>query len=280
MISTGAFSILNMRKSPRARRPASLSAISTAVGRAVDVLDVIARTADGGRVSEVARLLELPKSSVWGILRTLEAKGVVVRDAASQRYTLGMRLLELGERAGRDPVLRQLARPYLVQLGEDTGELAYLAIVREEHVLYLDRVESRHPIRYIAEIGTRRPLHCTATGKLYLSFLPPAEALERARRSSLMPFTRSTITEPGRLRRELTAIRAQGYAISREELLEGVIGFAAPLLRGPGDMAGAFVVAALVARAREREEELARMTIRLAQQVSAVLARQGGGRRG
>jgi len=256
-----------------------MPAISTAVGRAIDVLDVVARAPDGQRVSEVARLLELPKSSVWGILRTLEAKGVVVRDADSQRYTLGARLFEVSERAGRDPVLRHAARPYLVQLGEDTGELAYLAIVREEHVLYVDKVESRHPIRYIAEVGTRRPLHCTATGKLYLSFLPAAEALERARRSSLMPFTRSTITDPVRLRRELGAIRARGYAVSREELLEGVMGIAAPILRA-GAMAGALVVAVLTSRAEGREEQLARMVIRLAQQVSAALARQGGRRDG
>jgi len=271
---TTAFSMLNRKAiAPPAQ------AASTSVARAIDVLEVVSRSAEGQTASEAARELGLPKSSVWTILRTLESKRAVARDPATQRYTLGDRLVELGMRAGRHPALRRVARPYLVQLGEDAGELAYLAVVDEEHVLYLDKVESRQPIRYIAEIGTRRPLHCTATGKLYLSFLPDAEALERARRSSLLPFTPSTITEPARLRRELATIRTRGYAVSREELLEGVMGIAAPIVGPPDRMRGALVVAALTRGAADREERFAKMVVRLARQVSRALAHERDGRR-
>lgn len=86
-----------------------------------------------------------------------------------------------------------MARPFLLDLARVTGETVFLSVVEREEVLYIDKVDSTQAIRYIADIGTRRPLHCTSVGKLYLALLPEREALEVALRHGLARFAPATI---------------------------------------------------------------------------------------
>jgi IclR family acetate operon transcriptional repressor len=147
--------------------------------------------------------------------------------------------------------------------------------VEREEVLYIDKVDSIQPIRYIADIGTRRPLHCTSVGKLYLALLPESQAMEMVRRHGLTRYTRATITDAGRLKRELAATRARSYSVSREEFLEGVVGIAAPVLGARGQFLAALTVSVLVLRIAEREAEIAALVKEHAARLTKALAAAG-----
>ncbi|MBI1734476.1 MAG: IclR family transcriptional regulator [Candidatus Rokubacteria bacterium] len=250
--------------------------MNRAVLRAIELIEALAEAPEGRGLSELARTLRVPKSSLWGIVRALEKTGLVAASADARRYTLGVKLVELGNRARRYPQLQHIARPFLVDVGARTGEAAFLAVIDQDQVLYIDKVESHHSIRYIAEIGTRRPLHCTASGKLYLASLPDADAIEVAQRQGLTRYTRTTITDPARLRRELALIRSRGYSVSREELLEGVIGLATPVVGAHHEMLAALNIAGLSLRVTGRETELAKTMLQVSRRLTATLASAKG----
>lgn len=249
--------------------------MNRAILRAVDLIEQVANSPDGRTLSELARELRVPKSTLWSIVRALEQRRVLTLTAGSRAYTLGLKLVELGERARRQPGLQRVARPFLLDLARVTGETVFLSVVEREEVLYIDKVDSTQAIRYIADIGTRRPLHCTSVGKLYLALLPEREALEVALRHGLTRFAPATITEPTRLRRELATIRARGYSASREEFLEGVIGIAAPVLGAGGELVAALTVSALALRVAKRETEIAELVMDASRRLAEAVAAAG-----
>jgi len=246
--------------------------VNRAVLRAIGLIEAIAEAPEGRGLSELARALGVPKSTLWGIVHALESRGLLHPSSDGRRYTLGAKLVEFGDRARRYPLLQQIARPFLVEVGIATGEAAFLAVIEQEQVIYIDKVDSKHPIRYIADIGTRRPLHCTASGKLYLASLPEEEGIALALRYGLTRYTPATITDLARLRRDLVLIRARGYSVSREEFLEGVIGIATPVLGTRRDMIAALNIAGLSLRVMRRESELAKSMVQVSRRLTAALA--------
>jgi DNA-binding IclR family transcriptional regulator len=249
--------------------------VNRAVTRAVDIVEIVSRSPEGLTLSDLARTLGAPKSTVWSIVRALQDRGLLMLGVDRRTYTLGPKVAELGDRARRQPALQALARPFLVELGRATGEAAFLSVVEREEVLYIDKVDSIQPIRYIADIGTRRPLHCTSVGKLYLALLPESQAMEMVRRHGLTRYTRATITDAGRLKRELAVTRARGYSVSREEFLEGVVGIAAPVLGARGQFLAALTVSVLVLRIAERETGIAALVKEHAARLTKALAAAG-----
>jgi DNA-binding IclR family transcriptional regulator len=249
--------------------------VNRAVARAVDLIELVSQSPEGLTLSELARALGAPKSTLWSIVRALEERHVLTHGAQGRTYTLGLKLLELGDRARRQPALQRVARPFLIELGRATGEAVFLSVVEREEVVYIDKVDSSQAIRYIADVGTRRPLHCTSVGKLYLSLLPEAEAIEMAVRHGLKRYTPATITEPARLKRELAATRARGYSVSREEFLEGVIGIASPVLSADREFVAALTVSAVALRMAGREPEVAAFVIQASGRLTKALRAAG-----
>lgn len=195
--------------------------------RAMDLVDLVA-AADGPRsLSALAADAGLPPPTVHRLLRALIRHGYVRQDPA-RRYTLGPRLIFLGERATH--VLGDWALPHLTELRDVTGETANLAMLDGDEIVYVTQAPSRHQMRMFTEPGRRVLPHCTAVGKVLLAALPDDAVRALLARTGMPPRTDATVTEPDVLLRQLVAVRVHGYATDDGEQEMGVrcLGVAVP----------------------------------------------------
>jgi IclR family acetate operon transcriptional repressor len=198
--------------------------------RAFALLEHMSEAGGDVALSELAARSGLPLPTIHRIVRTLVTSGYV-RQLPSRRYALGPRLIGLGEAASR--MLGAWARPQLVELVEQAGETANLAMLDGDAVVYLAQVPSKHSMRMFTEVGRRVPVHCTGVGKALLAQLPPPDAHALLARTGLAAQTPHTITDPERLARELERIRVQGYAVDDAEQELGVRCVAVAVPGGP-----------------------------------------------
>ena len=195
------------------------------VHRAAALLDAIAGSAEPRTAPELADLCRLNRSTAWRILATLEEEGLVDRDPATNRYSIGPAAARLA--AAATDSLPRAARPHLEELSRRTEETVSLAVPRRLQLVYVDQVQAPH-VMAADWLGRAVPLHATSTGKALLAFLPPEE-LDTTVTRSLPQFTDRTITDPAELRAELDRTRRRGYAVSRGELETALWGASAPV---------------------------------------------------
>jgi IclR family transcriptional regulator, acetate operon repressor len=190
------------------------------LGRAFDVLELMA--AAGGEVA-LSRLAEesgLPGPTIHRIVRTLVDRGYVLQ-MPSRRYILGPRLIGLG--SGARAAVEAWASPPLQALAEETGETANLAMLDVERVVYVAQVPStRHTMRMFTEVGRRVYAHCTGVGKALLAELPDDEVVRMLEAAGMPATTSHTITDVDRMLEELVAVRERGYAVDDGEQELGV----------------------------------------------------------
>jgi DNA-binding IclR family transcriptional regulator len=204
-----------------------------AVERALSVLEALADAGGELGTNELARRTRVNPSSVSRLLATLAAGGYVEHDDDSGRYRLGVRLLQLGNvvLAGLD--LRELARPHLEALVDETGETATLSVPGERDAVTVDFVQSESSVQSVARLGRPSVAHATAAGKVLLAFGDvslPSGRLER--------FTSRTITDSGKLAAAVDQVRAQGWADAAGERERDLNAIASPVFGAEGGLAG------------------------------------------
>lgn len=190
------------------------------------LLEMLAHSDCPRGVTELAAEIGLQKSNVHRLLQTLAALGYVRKSATMPRYGCTLRLWEFGELIADRIDVRAVARPHLERLAKETLETVHLSILDGSDVVYIDKVDSPHPIRAYSRIGGRAPAVCVATGKALLAYMPP-DQLTKLLTKPLHRFTPTTITNPQKLMQELTHVRRVGFAVNRGEWREGVNGIAA-----------------------------------------------------
>lgn len=197
--------------------------------RTLEVLEALAASTSRVSLADLARELDIPKSSLHGILRTLAQRRWVDVDETGLRFGLGLRALLVGASfIESDDVIAQVG-PVLDSLSADSaGEAVHLGRLDGPDVIYLAKRESRHALRMFSAIGRRLPAHATALGKSLLAQRPDEEVKEILR-WPLARLTHSTISDRGQLFAELAKIRETGYAIDNEENAEGIRCFAVAL---------------------------------------------------
>lgn len=184
--------------------------------------DLLERMADaGGEVglSELSSSSGLPLPTIHRLMRTLVACGYV-RQQPNRRYSLGPRLIRLGESASR--LLGTWARPYLARLVEETGETANMALLDGDEVVYVAQVPSRHSMRMFTEVGRRVLPHSTGVGKVLLADTPPDEVRALLGRTGMPAATEKTITTADGFLHALEKAREVGYAVDDNEQEIGV----------------------------------------------------------
>jgi DNA-binding IclR family transcriptional regulator len=170
----------------------------------------------------------LNKATAFRLLSALESEGMLARNPRTEQYRLGPETIALGARALRSNDLRSAARGVLAQLAVDVAETATLEILEGGDVLILDEVAGPSLIGTSPSIGTRWPAYATSTGKVLLAELEPGERNRRLPRR-LERITTRTITDRAALDRELTSVRARGFATAVEELELGYVAIGAPV---------------------------------------------------
>ncbi len=187
-------------------------------------------------LSEISRELGLPKSSAHGILETLVLEKVAEKNDATGKYSLGVRLIELGNRAQQGLDICRIAAPFLKGLNLEFDETVHLTILDGDEVLYVDCVESQRRLRTYSVIGVRAPLYCTSVGKAILAFLPDAEIERIAGEKGLAAITLTTITTMQRLFEEVETIRSLGYAVDDMEHEDHIRCVGAPIRNARGEV--------------------------------------------
>jgi IclR family acetate operon transcriptional repressor len=198
--------------------------------RAFDLLERLADAGGEASLSELATTSGLPLPTIHRLIRTLVTSGYV-RQNSNRRYTLGSRLIRLGESASRQ--FGTWARPYLTQLVDQVKETANLAVLDGDEVVYVSQVPSKHSMRMFTEVGRRLLPHGTGVGKAILSQLPRDEVRALLERTGLPAYTPNTITDPEELLASLDQIAEQGYALDESEQELGVRCVAVPLVGAP-----------------------------------------------
>jgi IclR family KDG regulon transcriptional repressor len=244
------------------------------VRRAIRILEAF-RDGSSPTVTELSRTLKLPKSSVYELVSTLAAEGVVRKEASSNRYRLGLRLVELARAARHDLDVHQVAHPLIEKLRDELNETVQLTVLDGEQILYIDGCESSRQLRTFFEPGDRAPLYCTALGKAILANLPARDSERILRRKSLRAFTSKTLTDPAALRRELARTAARGYSIDDMEHEEGVRCVAAPIRDREGRAFASISVSGPAHRVSPaREKDIARRVMATAEEISRRLGYQ------
>lgn len=188
-------------------------------------------------VAELNSSVGLPKPTIHRLVGTLEDEGFLLRHLDGRSYIPGpkLRQMMLGVmRAGQHSLAQ---REILTNLNARIGETCNLSIPDNDAMIYIDRVETRWPLRIQLQAGSRVPLHATSAGKLCLSHMKP-EALDKyLGTAELRSYTERTITDPAMLLAELTSIREMGYSTDNEEFVEGMIAVAVPVSDAEGQLA-------------------------------------------
>lgn len=242
--------------------------MSQSVERALIILE---RLVEGPqRLGPLAETLGTHKSTVLRLLQTLEGRGFVRRLDGEPEFALGLRILELASALVAELDVRTLARPCIEKLAAVTGETVHLATLDRGQVVYLDKVESIHPVRMYSRVGARAPMHCTGVGKAMLGYLDPS----RWEPMELRRFTDRTIVTQDDLQAEAARIRERGYARDELEHEETIRCIAAPILDSSDEPVAAISVS--VPASRMSEDELLGYVDELRIAASAVTAELGG----
>lgn len=194
------------------------------------ILELFAKVRRPRTLSQISEALSLPKSSTFNLLETLEAGGFIHEMRLWGGYYPTRRLLALAQDiAENDPFIDRL-RPALTWLQEQTGETVLLAHRSDAEIVYLEALESRHPVRYFAQAGERRPLQVTSAGKAILSCYTPEE---RARLYAALPFEKyreATLPDAAAVEADIVASTARGWFENLSEFTPDVLGVGMPLV--------------------------------------------------
>lgn len=218
------------------------------VGKALDVLDMVALAGRPVRFSDLLANSAYPKATLYRFLQTLTHQGMLTLDPDRGTYALGVRLVRLAHAAWQQSSLAPLARPYLDELAAETGETIHLAQMDMGQVLYVDKRNAARPVEMFSSAGKVGPAYCTGVGKAMLAHLPDDALLVVLSRQSFHVFTPQTYASPDALRPELAAIRQRGHAFDREEHEPGIICVAVPILTRHGRVIGAISVTSTTQR--------------------------------
>lgn len=212
------------------------------VGKALEVLDLVAAKGRPVRFGELLCESPHPKATLYRLVQTLTNQGMLAYDESHQTYAPGLRLVRLAHAAWQQSSLAPIARPFLDDLSREVGETIHLAQLDEGQVLYVDKRNALKPIEMFSAAGKVGPGYCTGVGKAMIAHLD-AEAREAAiQRQSFFVHTPNTISNPDAFRRELDDIRREGIAFDREEHEPGIICISAPILGATGRILGAMSI--------------------------------------
>jgi len=207
--------------------------------KSLSVLELLLQQGSAMNMTELSEKLELYPSTIHRILDTLKYRGYVEQDSHTQKYQLGLKALELGMAKLHQMDLVREATPYLKELVNQCNETVHLGVLEAGEVLYLAKEESSQTIRMISYVGKRAPLHCTALGKVLLTYLSAEERKKILGEKVLPRLTENTVTDKRELEKELGKVKEQGFALDREENEKDVRCVAAPIRNYQGEVIAA-----------------------------------------
>lgn len=242
------------------------------VSRALDIITLVSLKKGGLGVTEIARQIDINKSSVHRILSTLVQYGYVEQDEETSRYKIGYKFLEISSKLLDSIDIRSEAHPYLQQLENETNEVIHLAVYDQGEVVYIETMDGNETLRMHSKVGKRAPVHCTSVGKAILAYLPSDVVLDVLERKGMIVHTSQTITNKEQFMKELQQVRERGYALDLEENENGITCIAVPIFDHTGKVNAAISISGHSMRmTAERLQQLESRIIAVGKQLSARL---------
>jgi len=248
---------------------------SQTLAKGLLVLEMVANFRDGrgARLVEICKELGINKSTAFRLLSTLETLGYVERDLETERYRLGLKILTLSTILLEGIELRAQASPFLNDLMIKTNHAVHLAILDQKawEVVYIDKVDSPHPVRMYTYVGIRFPANCTSVGKAILAYLPQ-HLVSSYLKNNLPSQTPKSIISSEKLLLEFEQIRAKGYAVDNEENALGIHCIGAPIFDHKGRAIASISISSASAYLSQKEiPKIASHVVEASQQISQRL---------
>lgn len=238
------------------------------------IMKLLGTNPNGFKAADIARQLDLPVTTTLRIMATLQLEGYARK--VEGRFELGPVLIHLGNASLAGTEIREAAIPILQQLTAATVETSHLAIPCDDRALIVAVQDSPHPLRAASRPGYLAELHCSSTGKIFLTFLYHSRFAELIGKSDLARRTAHTLLKPAELKRDLELTRKRGYSLDNEEYHPGVRCLAVPVYSSDGTVAAAIgITAATVRFPKERIPEFAAMVTAAAADLSRNLGFTG-----
>lgn len=238
--------------------------------KGLNALEFLARNPGDHSLAQLVEVLGLQKSNVHRTLATLIEAGFVRPGAARGSYRASLKLWDLGSLVSAQLDVRSFALPAMQALSAQTGESIILGVKEGNEVVYIERCLPIRPLASNLRVGDRTPVHTTAMGKVLLAFGPAAELEQLPAR--LPRHSAATITSRARLKQELEAVRRQGHAISRGELVQEIGGIAAPIFGRDGAICAALSISSPMSRQTAKEKAYVDLVVGAASKVSDSIA--------
>ena len=248
-----------------------------AVERALILLRYIVDHPEGLSIREVSREYGYSPATVQKLVSALNNQDFITQDQATERYHLGPEVVRLGLTAVERLEVRQVARPFLSTLSNETEETVFLAIARGDHVIYIDKVVSDRLIRMDAPLGVNRPFNCTSVGKVLLSGMPPDKVAELAVQGVFEHRTENSIVEIFAIQAELDQVHQRGWVLDNEEYALGAYCIGAPVYNHEGQIIAALTVSGPAERIKGNLDILVEKVKSNAQAVSEAMGYHANG---
>lgn len=248
------------------------------VFRALKIMEFAGEQGRTVGLTEISRGLGLSKSTTHGIVATLERCGYLQQDVETGKYSLGLKLFELGQAYVSNLDLRAMALPYLKELSSHYQETAHLAVLSRGDVIYIDKVDGPLSIGINSQVGGRNPSYCTGVGKILLSGLTDEQVAKLYEGKDFVRYTEKTVASVEQLLQDVHSIRKQGYAFDKEEFEIGLQCAAVPIRDAAGNIVAAISLSGPAHRLTDSKlEQVVSRMLQMAQQISGRLGYRGGG---
>lgn len=239
--------------------------------KALSILEIIGNNGDPMTINQIAQLSGIPLSSLYRVMNTLTELGFVNKDPNTRTYSLGLKLLYLGNQVKRQLPLIRIVRPFLERLTEETGETSNLVVEEKGEAIYVERVDSPNPLRIAHMIGRKAPLHATGVGKCLLAWKEPKEVIRIINRHGMPKLTSNTITNLNDFLEELHRVRERGYALDMEECELGIRCVSAPIFLGEEVIAAISISGPSIRLTEEKMTNYTSLVCKTAEEISSIL---------
>lgn len=242
------------------------------IDKATNILNFICKNGNDCRLTEISNGLDIKKSTLSGLLSTMEYNKLIYQNPETLKYSLGIKLYEYGKIYEKDFSLKKIVRPYLEKLGKEFGEGVYFAVESNYQVFYVDRVEANYSLRLTTKPGNSDPLYCTAMGKVILAFQSQEYFDEYLNKSERVKLTENTLVTKDELKNEIELIKKSGYALDNEEVEKDLICVAAPVFGKKRKFIGVIAISGPVNRINsEYFDSMKKSVPEVANQISNIL---------
>jgi len=203
--------------------------ILQSVDNALRIIDFLSKK-DGANIAEISNELKLGKSSVFRLLKTLSGRHFICKNPENDKYKLDLKLANIGTIVLKRINIISVAHPYLRLLSEKFNETSHLSILGEnQSAIFIDKVEGSLAIKMGSNVGMQIPAYCTGTGKILLAYLDEKDFAKYCLKTNFTKYTKNTIINTDKLKKELKKIKMMGYATDIEEKEIGLMCVAAPI---------------------------------------------------